>query len=47
MMNSTAKILCPCLPFVLVVLVEAAFFTLFPNIVLFLPNLIYKSTTSP
>jgi TRAP-type mannitol/chloroaromatic compound transport system permease large subunit len=31
-----------CLPFVLAVLAEAALFTLFPNIVLFLPNLIYK-----
>jgi tripartite ATP-independent transporter DctM subunit len=31
-----------CIPFVLVVLVEAAFFTLFPKLVLFLPNLLYK-----
>jgi tripartite ATP-independent transporter DctM subunit len=30
-----------CIPFVLVVILEAAFFTLFPDIVLFLPNLIY------
>ena len=30
-----------CVPFVLVVIIEAALFTLFPKIVLFLPNLIY------
>jgi tripartite ATP-independent transporter DctM subunit len=31
-----------CIPFILVVLAEAAFFTLFPDAVLFLPNLLYK-----
>jgi TRAP-type C4-dicarboxylate transport system permease large subunit len=31
-----------CIPFVLVVLAEAAFFTLLPQVVLFLPNLLYK-----
>lgn len=30
-----------CIPFILVVVLEAAFFTLFPDVVLFLPNLIY------
>ncbi|MDR2485027.1 MAG: TRAP transporter large permease [Treponema sp.] len=30
-----------CIPFVLVVIIEAALFTLFPKIVLFLPDLIY------
>jgi tripartite ATP-independent transporter DctM subunit len=31
-----------CLPFVLVIILEAAFFTIFPDVVTFLPNLIYK-----
>jgi tripartite ATP-independent transporter DctM subunit len=31
-----------CIPFVLVVILEAAFFTVFPQVVLFLPNLLYK-----
>jgi tripartite ATP-independent transporter DctM subunit len=31
-----------CVPFVLIVLLEAVFFTVFPQVVLFLPNLLYK-----
>jgi tripartite ATP-independent transporter DctM subunit len=31
-----------CIPFVLVVVIEAALFTMFPQIVLFLPNLLYR-----
>ena len=31
-----------CIPFVLVVIIEAALFTVFPQIVLFLPNLLYR-----
>ncbi|MDR0525739.1 MAG: TRAP transporter large permease [Spirochaetaceae bacterium] len=31
-----------CIPFVLVVIIEAAVFTVFPQVVLFLPNLIYR-----
>jgi tripartite ATP-independent transporter DctM subunit len=31
-----------CLPFVLVILLETAFFTVFPDVVTFLPNLLYR-----